>query len=152
MIKQQDVKAKPLEYSGFSCCAYTEKNEIKIRANVNYSQADGLSFSFSEPESCKLIKGTCSVEEIYLQMGKSEVTVPRDKMPDDSIISALAAVTERVNNVEVLRDKDGEPFKFDFSRNNHRYVVYLNSDADAFVKLTIDGRDRIFFENFSFTD
>lgn len=150
--KIKDVKKEPLEISGFNTVIKSNVNNVQISANAEYVPFQALNFTFNAPEAVKDMQILCSNGEYTVNMNKLSFTFAGDKMPFNMICRTLETCINSVQGVAPETDPQTDLLVFSYNADGHICKLYAEKETRNFVKLSVDGADLLFFENFQYRD
>ena len=150
--KIKDVKKEPLEISGFNTIIKSTVNNVQISANAEYVPYQSLNFTFNSPESVKDMQILCSNGEYTVNMNKLSFTFTGEKLPFNMICRTLETCINTVQGVLPETDAETDLLVFSYNADGHICKLYTEKEIRNFVKLSVDGNDLLFFENFEYRD
>lgn len=150
--KIKEVKKEPLEISGFNTVIKSNFNSVQISANAEYVPFQSLNFTFNSPETVKDMQILCSNGEYTVNMNKLSFTFAGDKMPFNMICRTLETCINSVQGVTPEKDPQTDLLVFSYNADGHICKLYAEKETRIFVKLSVDGADLLFFENFQYRD
>lgn len=150
--KIKEVKKEPLEISGFNTVIKSNFNSVQISANAEYVPFQSLNFTFNSPETVKDMQILCSNGEYTVNMNKLSFTFAGDKMPFNMICRTLETCINSVQGVTPEKDPQTDLLVFSYNADGHICKLYTEKETRNFVKLSVDGADLLFFENFQYRD
>lgn len=150
--KIKDVKKEPLEISGFNTIIKSTVNNVQISANAEYVPYQSLNFTFKSPESVKDMQILCSNGEYTVNMNKLSFTFTGEKLPFNMICRTLETCINTVQGVLPETDAETDLLVFSYNADGHICKLYTEKEIRNFVKLSVDGNDLLFFENFEYRD
>lgn len=150
--KIKDVKKEPLEISGFNTIIKSTVNNVQISANAEYVPYQSLNFTFNSPESVKDMQILCSNGEYTVNMNKLSFTFTGEKLPFNMICRTLETCINSVQYVSPETDAETDLLVFSYNADDHICKLYTEKEIRNFVKLSVDGNDLLFFENFEYRD
>ena len=150
--KIKDVKKEPLEISGFNTIIKSNFNNVQISANAEYVPYQSLNFTFKSPESVKDMQILCSNGEYTVNMNKLSFTFTGEKLPFNMICRTLETCINSVQGVLPETDAETDLLVFSYNADGHICKLYTEKEIRNFVKLSVDGNDLLFFENFEYRD
>lgn len=150
--KIKEVKKEPLEISGFNTIIKSTVNNVQISANVEYVPFQNLNFTFNSPETVKDMQILCSNGEYTVNMNKLSFTFAGDKMPFNMICRTLETCINSVQGVTPEKDPQTDLLVFSYNADGHICKLYAEKETRNFVKLSVDGNDVLFFEDFHYRD
>lgn len=150
--KIKDVKKEPLEISGFNTIIKSNFNNVQISANAEYVPYQSLNFTFKSPESVKDMQILCSNGEYTVNMNKLSFTFTGEKLPFNMICRTLETCINSVQGVSPETDAETDLLVFSYNADGHICKLYTEKEIRNFVKLSVDGNDLLFFENFEYRD
>ena len=148
--KIKDVKKEPLEISGFNTVVKSYMNDVQISANVEYIPYKSMNFTFVSPETVKDMQILCSNGEYTLNMNKLSFTFTGEKMPFNMLCRTLETCINSVQGSIPETDADTDSLVYSYNANGHICKLYTEKDTKNFAKLSIDGIDMLFFDNFEY--
>lgn len=149
-LKTKDAEKEPLSISGFRCVLRTTLNELEIIANAEYMVSGIINMTFTAPETVKGMQINCTNGEYTVQYKGLELTVNGDKMPFNMICHSLEACINNAQGKTPTKDENSESIIYSYTAEGHSCNLYANPETKAFEKISIDGIDTIFFENFEY--
>ena len=150
--KIKDVKKEPLEISGFNTIVKSIVNNVQISANAEYVPYQHLNFTFNSPQTVKDMQILCSNGEYTVNMNKLSFTFAGEKLPFNMICRTLEICINSVQGVLPETDTETELLVFSYNADGHICKLYAEKETRKFVKLNVDGKDLLFFENFEYRD
>lgn len=150
--KIKEVEKEPLEISGFTATVKSTVNGVTISANAEYIPFQSLNFTFTEPETVKDMQIACKDGEYAVKMNKLSFSFAGDKMPFNMICRTLETCINNVQTATPEKDTESDLQVFSYNAEGHICKLYTEKDNGKFVKLTVDGKDLLFFENFEYRD
>lgn len=147
--KTKEVEKEPFEFGGFKSTVHTIANDIKISADVNYVPFETLEFSFTEPQAFNGASVILNDGEYVLSAKGLTFTLPADKMPFSMMCNTLEYCLENVRGKTPETENDAAFYSYE--AGGHICRLYVNKDSKCFEKLSVDGIDTLFFENFIFS-
>lgn len=150
--KIKDVKKEPLEISGFNTVIKSNLNNVQISAKAEYVPYKSLNFTFASPETVKDMQILCSNGEYTVNMNKLSFTFTGEKLPFNMICRTLETCINSVQGVSPEIDAETELLVFSYNADGHICKLYTEKETRNFVKLSVDGNDLLFFENFEYRD
>ena len=150
--KIKEVKKEPLEISGFNTIVKSNMNNIRISANVEYVPYKYLNFTFNFPDALKDMQVVCSNGEDTIKMNKLSFSFASDKMPFNMICIALETCINSVQGVTPEKDAQTDLLVFSYKADGHICKLYTEKETRNFVKLSVDGNELLYFENFEYRD
>ncbi len=151
-LKIKDVKKEPLEISGFNTIIKSNVNNVQISANAVYIPFQSLNFTFNAPETIKDMQILCSNGEYTVNMNKLSFTFTGEKLPFNMICRTLETCINSVQGVLPEADAETDLLVFSYNADGHICKLYTEKETRNFVKLSVDGIDLLFFENFEYRD
>ena len=150
--KIKEVKKEPLEISGFNTIIKSNFNNVQISANVEYMPYKSLNFTFNSPKTLKDMQILCSNGEYTVNMNKLSFTFASEKMPFNMICKTLETCINSVQGTTPENDAQTDLLVFSYNADGHICKLYTEKETRNFVKLSVDGNDLLFFENFEYRD
>lgn len=150
--KIKEVKKEPLEISGFNTIIKSNFNDVQISANAEYVPYKSLNFTFTSPETVKDMQILCNNGEYTVKMNKISFTFTGEKMPFSMICKTLETCINSVQGVTPEQDPQTDLLVFSYNADGHICKLYVEKVTRNFVKLSVDGADLLFFENFEYRD
>lgn len=147
----KEVEKEPLEISGFNTIVKSSVNNIEISAKVMYIPYKILTFTFMLPEAAKDMQVICTDGEYTINMNKVSFTFAGDKMPFNMLCRTLEACINNAHGATPEYKKEGELLIYTYSVDNHICKLYADKETKDFIKLNVDGKDVLLFENFEYT-
>ncbi len=151
-LKIKEVKKEPLEISGFNTIIKSNLNNVQISANVEYVPYQSLSFTFISPETVKNMQILCSNGEYTINMNKLSFAFSSDKLPFNMVCKTLETCIDSVQGVSPEVDAETDLLIFSYNADGHICKLYTEKEKRNFVKLSVDGNELLFFENFEYRD
>lgn len=150
MLKTKDLEKEPLNISGFNTVVKTRINDIEICGNARYVVSDALYFEFVSPETINGTKIVCRNGEYEVDFNDLSITLVGDKLPFNMICNALETCINNVQGATPQIDTITNQLVYTYNTENHLCQLYAEKETKHFIKLTIDGADVLFFENFQY--
>lgn len=150
--KIKEVKKEPLEISGFNTVIKSTLNNVQISANAEYVPYKSLNFTFTSPETVKDMQILCSNGEYTVNMNKLSFTFTSEKLPFNMICRTLETCINSVQGISPETDTELDLLVFSYNADGHICKLYTEKETRNFVKLSVDGNDLLFFENFEYRD
>ena len=150
--KIKEVKKEPLEISGFNTIIKSTLNNVQISANAEYVPYQYLNFTFTSPETIKDMQILCSNGEYTVNMNKLSFTFTSEKLPFNMICRTLETCINSVQGISPETDTELDLLVFSYNADGHICKLYTEKETRNFVKLSVDGNDLLFFENFEYRD
>ena len=150
--KIKEVKKEPLEISGFNTIIKSTLNNVQISANAEYVPYQYLNFTFTSPETIKDMQILCSNGEYTVNMNKLSFTFTSEKLPFNMICRTLETCINSVQGISPETDTELDLLVFSYNADGHICKLYTEKETRKFVKLSVDGNDLLFFENFEYRD
>lgn len=147
----KEVENEPLEISGFNTVVKAVVNDIEIQANAEYIPFNSLDFTFLKPDSVRNMQVLCKNGEYTVKTEKLTFTLVGDKMPFNMICRMLEECVNTVQGTAPQKDTNSEMLIYPYNADGHICRLYVEKETKNFVKLSVDGTDFLFFENFTFT-
>ncbi len=148
--KIKDVENEPLEISGFNTIIKTVANDVEIKANVEYVPFDTLTLAFLLPNSAENMQVICKNGEYTISTEKLTFTMHSDKIPFSAVCKTLEECINTVQGTIPEKDAENNLLIFTYNADGHLCKLYTKTDTKNFVKLSVDGADFLFFENFEY--
>lgn len=148
--KTKDVENEPLSISGFSCVIRTTLNDIEITANAEYLASGTINMTFTAPETVKGMQINCTGGEYTVYYKNLELTVSGEKMPFNMVCRGLEECINNAQGTTPQKDENGESLVYTYTAEGHVCKLFVNPETKYFEKVTIDGIDTLFFENFTY--
>ncbi len=149
-LNKKDVKKEPLIFSGFNAVVTTKINDITISGKAEYYADNSLTFEFSQPETVKGATVVCSSGEYKIRFQDISVSFPSEKMSFYMICRAIETCVNNVQGKTPENDAESEMLVYSYTAENHLCKLYADSETKNFIKLTVDGVDVVYFENFQY--
>ncbi|MBR2454744.1 MAG: hypothetical protein IKB36_01680 [Clostridia bacterium] len=149
-LKTKDLEKEPLNISGFNTVVKTKINNIEICGNASYVVSDALYFDFVSPETINGTKIVCRNGEYEVDFNDLSITLAGDKLPFNMICNALETCINNVQGTTPKIDNITNQLVYTYNTENHLCQLYAEKETKHFIKLTIDGADVLFFENFQY--
>lgn len=150
--KIKEVKKEPLEVSGFNTVIKSNVNNVQISANAEYVPYQNLNFIFTAPETVKDMQILCSNGEYTVNINKISFAFTGEKLPFNMICRTLETCINSVQGVSPETDAETDLLVFSYNADGHICKLYAEKETRNFVKLSVDGTDLLFFENFEYRD
>lgn len=150
MLNTKDVKKEPLIFSGFNAVVTTEINGITISGNAECYVVGSLNFEFIQPETVKGATIVCNSGEYKIQFQDITASFPSEKLSFNMVCRALETCIDNVQGKTPETDKQSDMLVFSYTAENHLCKLYADSETKNFIKLTVDGTDTLYFENFKY--
>ncbi len=150
--KIKEVKKEPLEISGFNTVIKSVVNNVQISANVEYIPFENLNFTFNSPKAVNGMQILCKNGEYTINMDKLSFTLASDKMPFTMICKTLETCINSVQGATPEKDAQTNLLIYSYNANGHICKLYTEKETKRFVKLMVDGKDLLYFENFEYRD
>ena len=142
-LKSENKNEIP-DFRGFKTDVYTEINGIKISGSAVYSELDGLVLTLTSPDSVNEMKIICKDGECKVTLCELSFSVLRGHLPFNSVIVGLVACGENAKTSIYENDS------YKFTANGYTYELYVDEETKCFQKITSDGKDVLYFENFKY--
>lgn len=149
-LKTKDLEKEPLNISGFNTVVKTQINNIEICGNARYVVSDALYFDFFAPKTINGTKITCRNGEYQIDFNGLSVSLAGNKLPFNMICNALETCVNNVQGTTPQIDSATNQLIYTYNAENHLCKLYVEKETKNFIKLTIDGADVLFFENFQY--
>ena len=149
-LKTKDLEKEPLNISGFNTVVKTRINDIEICGNVSYVASDALYFDFVAPKTINGTKIICRNGEYQIDFNGLSVNFAGDKLPFNMICNAFETCINNVQGTTPQIDSTTNQLVYTYNTENHLCQLYTEKETKNFIKLTIDGADVLFFENFQY--
>lgn len=146
----KDVETEPLLISGFSCVIRTTLNDIEITADAEYLASGTILLEFTDPETVKGMQINCTGGEYTVHYKNLELTVSGDKMPFNMVCRGLEECINNAQGTTPVKDENGESLVYTYTAEGHACKLFVNPETKYFEKITVDGIDTLFFENFTY--
>ena len=150
--KIKEVKKEPLEISGFNTVIKSNVNDVQISANVEYVPYQYLNFTFVLPEAVKNMQILCSNGEYTVKMNKISFAFSGEKLPFNMVCRTLETCISSVQGISPEKEPQTDLLVFSYNADGHICKLYVEKETRNFVKLSVDGADFLFFENFEYRD
>lgn len=150
--KIKEVKKEPLEISGFNTVIKSNVNNVQISANAEYVPYQNLNFTFTAPETVKDMQILCNNGEYTVNMNKISFAFTGEKLPFNMICRTLETCINSAQGVSPETDAETDLLVFSYNADGHICKLYAEKETRNFVKLSVDGTDLLFFENFEYRD
>ena len=150
-IKTKDVEKEPLNISGFNTVVKTQINNIEICGSAQYVMNDALYFEFSAPETINGTKIVCRDGEYQIDFSGLSVTFAGNKLPFNMICKALETCIDNVQGTTPQIDSVTNQRVYTYNAEKHLCKLFVSQETKYFIKLTIDEKDVLYFENFEYT-
>lgn len=148
--KSKDVETEPLEISGFRCVLRTTLNGLQITADAEYMATDTINVTFTAPETVKGMKINCKSGEYTVSYKNLELTVDSEKMPFNMLCRSLEECINKAQGTIAEKDENSESLVYTYTAEGHVCRLFINPETKVFEKVTVDGIDTLFFENFEY--
>ena len=132
------------DFIGFSTDVKTTFNTVDLRARATYNEIAGLSVVVNAPESVKGMKIVCKDGECKVDFQELSFIISHKKLPFTSFFVALESCAE---NAKTSTPEDD---CYSYGINGNLCCLYVDEETKHFQKLSINGSDVIFFENFQY--
>lgn len=149
-LKTKDLEKEPLNISGFNTVVKTKINNIEICGNASYVVSDALYFDFVSPKTINGTKIVCRNGEFEVDFNDLSITLAGNKLPFNMICNALETCINNVQGTTPQIDNITNQLVYTYNAENHLCKLYAEKETKQFIKLTIDGADVLFFENFQY--
>lgn len=149
-LNVKDVEKEPLIFSGFNAVVTTSINNITISGNVEYYADGSLAFKFIQPETVNGATINCCDGEYKIQFQDISVSFPSEKMSFYMICRVLETCVNNVQGKTPEIDKESEMLVYSYTAEKHLCKLYADFETKCFIKLTVDGTDTLYFENFEY--
>lgn len=144
--KAGEVENEIPDFTGFQTDVYTTINDVKIGANAQYYCSEKLVLTFFMPESLTGITITCENDEYKIVKDNLEFTFTESEIPFSMLCKSLE---ECAGNIKVADKKEN---CYSFNSQGHTCNLYVDPTDKTFVKLMVDGKDTLYFENFKWDE
>ena len=141
----KEVENEPLDFGGFQTTVKTVINDITVSADAVYKPYESLDFTFTSPETVSGMQISCCDGEYTLTSNGLKFTFAGDKMPFSMLCKALENCLDSVRGA--VPDADGA---YTYNSDGRLCKLFVNTDTGCFERLTVDGADVLYFENFAF--
>ena len=94
----------------------------------------------------------CSDGEYIVNMNKLSFTFASEKMPFNMTCKTLETCINSVQGVTPEKDTQTDLLVFSYNADGHICKLYTEKETRNFVKLSVDGNDVLFFEDFHYRD
>lgn len=149
-IKTKDLEKEPLNISGFATVVKTKINNIEICGNARYAVSDALYFDFVAPETINGTRVVCRDGEYEINFNDLSISLAGEKLPFNMVCNALETCINNVQGSTPQLDNATNMLVYTYNAQNHLCRLYTEQETKRFIKLTIDGLDILFFENFEY--
>lgn len=143
-INTKENKNEIPNFTGFSTDVKTTFNNIEIMASAEYDEISGLCVTMISPESMKGMKIMCKDGECKLDFHELSFVISHKKLPFTSFFVALESCAE---NIKTATYENGY---YSYNVNGNLCNLYIDEETKHFRKLTVNGTDTLFFENFQY--
>ncbi len=148
--KTKDVENEPLSISGFTCTVRTTFNSLEIAANAEYSLNGTIQMEFTSPETVNGMQINCKDGEYTVRYKNLELAVNGDEMPFNMVCRGLDECINNAQGKTPEGDEAGESLVYSYTAEGHICKLFVNRETKAFEKISVDGFDTLFFENFTY--
>lgn len=149
-LKSKDVENEPLSISGFTCVIRTTFNDIDVVSNVQYILPNTIIMDFTAPETVNGMQINCTDGVYSVKYKKIELTVDGDKMPFNMVCKGIEECINNAQGKTPQKDEKTESFVYSYNAEGHTCQLFVNPETKSFEKITVDGIDTLFFENFTY--
>lgn len=149
-LKSKDVENEPLSISGFTCTIRTTFNDLSITANTQYTLPNTITLEMTAPETVKDMQINCTDGVYTVQYKGLELTVDGDKMPFNMVCRGIEECINNAQGKTPIKDEKSESLVYSYTTEGHTCQLFVNPETKAFEKITVDGIDTLFFENFTY--
>lgn len=132
------------DFIGFSTDVKTTLNTVDLQASATYNEITGLSVIMNAPESVKGMEIVCKDGECKVDFQELSFVFSHKKLPFTSFFVALESCAENVKASMAEEDC------YSYNADGNLYCLYVDEETKHFQKLSINGNDVIFFENFEY--
>ncbi len=132
------------DFTGFSTDVKTTLNDVNISAGTQYSEVSGFLVTLNSPESVKGMKIMCKDGECKIDFHELSFVIPHKKLPLTSFFVALESCAE---NIKTATYENGY---YSYNINGNACNLYIDEETKHFQKLSVNGEDTLFFENFQY--
>ncbi len=130
------------DFRGFRTDVYTEINDTKITGTATFMELDGLVLTLTSPESLKGMEIICKDGECKTNLDTLSFSVLCKNLPHNSLPTSLMVCAENAKTAMC------ENKYYNFTANGYTYQLCVNEKG--FAKLSTDGNDILYFENFEY--
>ena len=149
-LKSKDVENEPLSISGFTCVIRTTFNGIDVVSNAQYTLPNTIIMDFTAPETVNGMQINCTDGVYSVKYKKIELTVDGDKMPFNMVCKGIEKCINNAQGKTPKKDEKTESLVYSYTSEGHTCQLFVNPETKAFEKITVDGIDTLFFENFTY--
>ena len=132
------------DFIGFRTDVKTTFNNVEISAYAEYDEIQGLSVTLKTPESVNGMKIMCKDGECKIDFHELSFVIPHKELPFSSFFVALESCAE---NIRISTYENGY---YSYTVNGNMCQIYVDEETKKFVKLSVNGADMLFFENFEY--
>ena len=148
--KSKDVEKEPLSISGFCCVIRTTLNDIEITANAEYTASGTINVTFTAPATVNGMQINCTGGEYTVHYKNLELTVSGDKMPFAMLCRSLEECINNAQGTMPEKDENNESLIYTYTAEGHVCKLFVNPETKAFEKVSVNGIDTLYFENFKY--
>ena len=132
------------DFKGFSTDVKTTFNNVNLCASVIYNEITGLSVVMNAPESVEGMKIVCKDGECKIDFQELSFIIPHKTLPFTSFFVALESCAENAKT----SIPENDCYSYNVDGNVCR--LYVDEETKHFQKLSINGNDVLFFDNFQY--
>ncbi len=132
------------DFLGFSTDVKTTVNTVDLWASATYNEITGLSVIMNAPESVKGMKIVCKDGECKIDFQELSFVITHKKLPFTSFFVSLESCAENAKTSILENDC------YSYNVNGNVCRLYVDEETKHFQKLSINGNDVLFFENFQY--
>jgi hypothetical protein len=140
--KEKTKEMEIPDFRGFKADVYTVINDVKISGSAVYTELDGLVLTLTSPESLKGMEIICKDGECKTNLHELSFSVSYKNLPPISLPSGLMVCAQNAKTAII------ENGYYVITDNGYTYQLYI--DENGFKKLSTDGTDILYFENFHY--
>lgn len=145
----KEAENESLDFGGFESIVRTTVNDVDVSAKAVYTPFESLRLKFLTPQTVKDTEIICESGEYSITAYGLTFALSGDKMPFSMLCKVLEDCLDKVRGAEPAAE--GGSAVYTYNSNGSVYKLYADSQTKAFEKLTADGTDVLFFENFEFS-
>lgn len=140
----KEVEYEIPDFNGFGADVYTVVNDVKICAHAEYVEFDNLTLTITSPESVKGMEIICKDGECKINLNELSFLISDEQLPFNALCVSLK------NCVENIKTAVAENGYYTYTVNGYNCHLYVDDETKHFQKLSVNGTDALFFENFQY--
>lgn len=143
-MNTKDNKNEIPDFLGFSTDVKTTFNNVDLWASATYNEITGLSVIMNAPESVKGMKIMCKDGECKIYFQELSFSITHKRLPFTSFFVSLESCAE---NIKSAIPENG---CYLYNVNGNLCRLCVDEESKHFQKLSINGNDVLFFDNFQY--